>query len=185
MNLLLELIDILELKGETAGLKLAPFKLDVGRKVILTKIGNKTYEFTPKEKNVAELFNSVTGVAKHSPGRALVYLKQHATGVPVKESIIAEAQVDTIIEHMNTALADLLKSGGYSTEAKDHFKDFHDILRRYLMKDDMEGFGEAWDRLLGQYPDVFGEYAEALFEAAGMKPDKGTFDEFLELAAAD
>jgi hypothetical protein len=87
MNLLLELIDILELKGETVGLKLAPFRLDVDRKVILTTIGDKEYEFTPKEKNVAELFNSVTGVAKHSPGRALVYLKQHATGVPVKESM--------------------------------------------------------------------------------------------------
>jgi len=83
MNLLLELIDIIELKGETAGLKLAPFRLDADRKVILTTIGNKEYEFTPKEKNVAELFNSITGVAKHSPGRALVYLKQHATGVPV------------------------------------------------------------------------------------------------------
>lgn len=88
MNLLLELINLLELKGETTGLKLAPFKLDIDRKVIITKIGDKEYEFTPKEKNVAELFNSVTGVAKHSPGRALVYLKQHATGVPVKESLI-------------------------------------------------------------------------------------------------
>jgi hypothetical protein len=80
MNILVELLGLLE---DTAGLNLAPFRLDTKKNTILTKIGGKEYEFTPNEKSAAELFNSVTGVAKHSPGKALVYLKQHAVGKPI------------------------------------------------------------------------------------------------------
>ena len=85
MNLLNELLNLLE--KDTPGLALGAFKLDVDKGKILTIISGKSYEFTPNEKNVAELFNSVTGVAKHSPGKALIYLKQHAKGVPVSEAI--------------------------------------------------------------------------------------------------
>lgn len=80
MNLLLELVNLLE--KDTPGLDLGNFKLDTEKNVIVTKIGGKNYEFTPKVKGSAELFSSVTGMAKHSPGRALVYLKQHAVGKP-------------------------------------------------------------------------------------------------------
>lgn len=83
MNLLTELLDLLE--KDTPGLELGAFRFDTEKNVIYTKIGNKMYVFTPTEKNAAELFGSVTGIAKHSPGRALVYLKQHATGTPVTE----------------------------------------------------------------------------------------------------
>jgi dihydrofolate reductase len=92
-ELLVELFALLE--KDTPGLNLGAFKLDTKKGVILTKIGEKTYEFTPNSKNVAELFNSVTGVAKHSPGRALVYLKQHAKGTPVTESLDDDPYVPT------------------------------------------------------------------------------------------
>jgi len=88
MELINELLNLLE--KDTPGLALGAFKLDTDKGKILTNIGGKTYEFTPLEKNVAELYNSVTGVAKHSPGKALVYLKQHAKGVPIAEAIERE-----------------------------------------------------------------------------------------------
>jgi dihydrofolate reductase len=94
MELLNELFALLE--KDTPGLKLGAFKLDTKKGVIVTKIGEKTYEFTPNSKNPAELFNSVTGVAKHSPGRALVYLKQHAKGTPVTESLVVEDAKDLV-----------------------------------------------------------------------------------------
>jgi len=94
---------------DTAGLNLGAFKLDTEKGVIITDIGGKTYEFTPTDRSASELFSSVTGMAKHSTGRALAYLKQHATGKPVtsrfagpdnaksiktpfKESSLSEAQ---------------------------------------------------------------------------------------------
>lgn len=88
MNLISELLQLLEEKEpygmrKTPGLDLGNFKLDASKKKILATIGNKKYEFTPKEgsgKSVYEIFNSTTGVAKHSPGRALSFLKKHAEG---------------------------------------------------------------------------------------------------------
>ena len=89
MELIIELLNLLE--KDTPGLTLGAFKLDVDKGTIITNIGGKTYEFTPHEKNVAELYNSVAGVAKHSPGKALVYLKQHAKGTPIAKDLeIAE-----------------------------------------------------------------------------------------------
>jgi len=81
MELLNELYTILE--KVTPGLEMGGFLLDTKKGTIITKIGGKSYEFTPKEKDAAELHKSVVGVAKHSQGRALAYLKQHATGIPL------------------------------------------------------------------------------------------------------
>jgi hypothetical protein len=85
MELINELLNLLE--KDTPGLALGAFKLDTDNGKILTNIGGKTYEFTPNEKNVAELYNSIIGVAKHSPGKALAYLKQHAKGTPIAEAL--------------------------------------------------------------------------------------------------
>ena len=82
MELLNELYSLLE--KVTPGLEMGGFLLDTKKGTIVTKIGNKAYEFTPKEKDAAELHKSVVGVAKHSQGRALAYLKQHATGIPME-----------------------------------------------------------------------------------------------------
>lgn len=95
MELILELYSLLE--KETPGLQLGSFVLNPDAGTIFTKIGGKTYEFKPKEKNAAELHKSVVGMAKHSQGRALAYLKQHATGTPVKESLDIE---DPIVEDL-------------------------------------------------------------------------------------
>jgi hypothetical protein len=119
MELLNELFGLLE---DTAGLSLGAFKLDKDK--ILTKIGNKTYSFTPKDKNanVAELFNSVTGVAKHSTGRALAFLKKNAVGVPVSESVeivedIADQTVYKKLDKLEDAVSKLeivRKAGAFS-----------------------------------------------------------------------
>ena len=97
MNFLIELVGLLE--KDTLGLDLGNFKLDTEKNVIIAKIGGKAYEFTPKDKykGAAELFTSVTGIAKHSPGRALVYLKQHAAGKPCDQKLTESKDEDEIV----------------------------------------------------------------------------------------
>jgi hypothetical protein len=87
MNFLKELHDLFE--KSTPGLEVGGFLLDVNKGTITTKIGSKKYVFKGKDTNrdPADLHKSVTGIAKHSQGRALAYLKQHATGSPMSESI--------------------------------------------------------------------------------------------------
>lgn len=130
MELLNELFDLLE---DTAGLSLGAFKLD--KDVILTKIGNKTYSFTPKDKNnnVASLFNSVTGMAKHSTGRALTFLKKHAVGVPVSESIeitedLADQTVYKRLDKLEDAVSKLelvRKAGNFSVDIVAGIRVYH------------------------------------------------------------
>ncbi|HET8688626.1 MAG TPA: hypothetical protein VFM18_18585 [Methanosarcina sp.] len=94
-----------------------------------------------------------------------------------------EGQVDTILEYLNTAYQTLKQHiDSYPEEYAENFETFYSLLRGYLMKDDMDRFLWYWEYLLGKYPDAFGIFAEALFEAAGIGAH-GSFDEFLKLTS--
>lgn len=83
-QLLNELLNLMEF--ETPGLKLGSLKYDSDERKIYVTIGDTKYVYAPHNAGTApELFNSVTGMAKHSTGRALAYLKKHAKGVKINE----------------------------------------------------------------------------------------------------
>ena len=75
-----ELHDLVE-----AELQISFYMLNQERTKILVKINGKEYEYTPTDIGPIPLFNSFSGMMKHSKGRALQYLKKHATG-RLKES---------------------------------------------------------------------------------------------------
>ena len=86
MKLLNELLDLVEY--DTPGLDLGTFKYDDAKKEIHATIGGKKYIFTPHVADkAAQLYASVTGMAKHSTGRALAYLKKNASGRKLTESV--------------------------------------------------------------------------------------------------
>lgn len=78
-SLIQELLQLLEF--ETPGLKLGALKYDTQENAIYVTIGGQRYKYTP---NVAakggQIYSSVTGMAKHSTGKALAFLKKNATG---------------------------------------------------------------------------------------------------------
>lgn len=81
------LLDLLN-EFETPGLKLGALKLNTEDNCIYVTIGGTKYKYTP---NVAakagEIYASITGMAKHSTGKALAFLKKNATGEKLNEEI--------------------------------------------------------------------------------------------------
>lgn len=150
MELILELYSLLE--KETPGLKMGSFVVNPDVGTIFTKIGGKTYEFKPKEKNAAELHKSVVGMAKHSQGRALAYLKQHATGTPVKESLENDAIVEDLedqtkftnlnkFENAVAALAVKVKKGTWEITIVDGKHVYHRRSHYFAAWDPKKKFG--------------------------------------------
>lgn len=85
MSLLEELIGLLEF--DTPGLKLGALRYDSDKHVIYVTIGDKKYVYTPHVADKAgEIYASVTGMAKHSTGRALAFLKKNCSGQKLNES---------------------------------------------------------------------------------------------------
>lgn len=79
------LADLLN-EADTAGLKLGALKLDTQDNCIYVTIGGHKYKYTPNVADKAgEVYASVTGMAKHSTGRALAFLKKNATGEKLNE----------------------------------------------------------------------------------------------------
>lgn len=85
-SLLTKLLDLMEF--ETPGLKLGALRLDTEDNCIYATIGGTKYKYTPHvASKVGEIYTSVTGMAKHSTGKALAYLKKNATGEKLNEGI--------------------------------------------------------------------------------------------------
>ena len=81
---LLELLN----EFETPGLKLGALKLDTQDHCIYVTIGGQKYKYTPNVADKAgQIYASVTGMAKHSTGRALAFLKKNATGEKLNEDL--------------------------------------------------------------------------------------------------
>src|ERR1035437_782642 len=91
-SLIQELLQLDEL--ETPGLKLGALKLDTQDNCIYVTIGGQKYKYTPNVADKAgQVYASVTGMAKHSTGKALAFLKKNATGEKLNEDIeLMEAQ---------------------------------------------------------------------------------------------
>src|ERR1035437_2107114 len=90
-SLIQELLQLDEL--ETPGLKLGALKLDTQDNCIYVTIGGQKYKYTPNVADKAgQVYASVTGMAKHSTGKALAFLKKNATGEKLNEEIVMEAQ---------------------------------------------------------------------------------------------
>lgn len=90
MQLIQELLDMI-VEYDTPGLDLGAFKYDDAKKVIYATIGGKKYVFTPHiADKAAQIYASVTGMAKHSTGRALAFLKKNATGQRLNEALLTE-----------------------------------------------------------------------------------------------
>ena len=81
------LLDLLN-EFETPGLTLGALKLNTEDNCIYVTIGGTKYKYTP---NVAakagEIYASITGMAKHSTGKALAFLKKNATGEKLNEEL--------------------------------------------------------------------------------------------------
>ncbi len=107
-------------------------------------------------------------------------LKAMLDNKPVKESLIIEGEVDSILECITEALEKLKKSSAYTKDAKDIFTKIHAALRRFLMRDDIDGFKGAWNEMSSKYPDHFDEFAEESFSVAGLDPHHSTFEEFMK-----
>lgn len=89
-NLLQELLKQLD-EFETPGLKLGALKLDTQDNCIYVTIGDQKYKYTPNVADKAgEIYSSVTGMAKHSTGKALAFLKKNATGEKLNEELKPE-----------------------------------------------------------------------------------------------
>ena len=81
------LIDLLN-EFETPGLKLGALKLDTQDNCIYVTIGGQKYKYTLNVADKAgEVYASVTGMAKHSTGKALAFLKKNATGEKLNEEV--------------------------------------------------------------------------------------------------
>jgi len=84
--LIQELLQLLEF--ETPGLKLGALKLDTQDNCIYVTIGGQKYKYTPNVADKAgQIYASVTGMAKHSTGKALAFLKKNATSEKLNEEI--------------------------------------------------------------------------------------------------
>lgn len=83
-SLLTELLELMEF--DTPGLKLGALRYDDQENAIYVTIGGQKYKFTPHvAEKVGEIYASVTGMAKHSTGKALAYLKKNATGQKIND----------------------------------------------------------------------------------------------------
>lgn len=86
-SMMLDILDMI-VEFETPGLDLGAFKYDDSKKVIYATIGGKKYVFTPHMADkAAQIYASVTGMAKHSTGKALAFLKKNATGQKLNEAL--------------------------------------------------------------------------------------------------
>jgi hypothetical protein len=95
-------------------------------------------------------------------------------------SEIKEDQTDNILEPLSKAIYILGNSNAYSKQAKDIFSLIHHMLRTRLMKNDMEGFTQAYNDLQGRYPDEFDEFIDTAFENAGLT-HHATIEDFIAL----
>jgi hypothetical protein len=81
------LLDLLN-EFETPGLKLGALKLNTQDNCIYVTVGDTKYKYTPNvEAKAGEIYASVTGMAKHSTGKALAFLKKNATGEKLNEEV--------------------------------------------------------------------------------------------------
>lgn len=108
-----------------------------------------------------------------------------AIGKQVTEEVtLNEGEVDNILEAITLALNKLESSNEYSDEAKQVFAKLHDLLRSYLMKDDVAGFKRIWNEIAGKHPDAFDIFAEETFYAAGIDHPNASFDDFMDVVNA-
>lgn len=88
---LAELLNLVEF--ETPGLKLGALRFDSEEKCIYVTIGGDKYKYIPHvAEKAGQIYSSVTGMAKHSTGRALAFLKKNATGEKLNENMSPEQQ---------------------------------------------------------------------------------------------
>ncbi|MCX7592746.1 MAG: hypothetical protein N2235_03080 [Fischerella sp.] len=86
---------------------------------------------------------------------------------------------DEILYHLTNGMRALTNSNSWlDVEDKQIINRIYNYWRTYLKHGDYESFMQAYDEMLGRYPDAAGELINAMFESAGLS-DQATIEDFL------
>lgn len=99
-------------------------------------------------------------------------------GESVNESA-EHPNTDEILYHLTDGMRALTNSNSWlDVDDERMIKRIYDYWRTYLKQGDYESFMQAYDEMLGRYPDAAGELINAMFESAGLS-NQATIEEFL------
>ena len=153
-----------------------------GKLYSLWSKGNYWYELTASSQDNSGSFTHIAEWHNKSLDEIKATLQQKGfteQGNHIQKESAGEPSVDDILYYLTS---------GYRTLQKyaDSYQDFSVITRIYdgLRMDLKEGnyaaFSRSYEEYLSKYPDAASELYDAMFEAAGLPPDEGTIEEFLQ-----
>lgn len=101
----------------------------------------------------------------------------------VKEEHSAECDTDQLLSYLTSAwrrVVNMHENDHFTTDGFQKIRLVYELLRDPLLKGDFSGFERAWEYVSGKFVDAFDFFAEIAFEEAGLAPDQGTYEQFID-----